>query len=382
VLGVGELVVGKPALQLNFVVSLPLDLVSVMSLLYRAVPGSGLDPWLISTRRSLPAELRGDLDLLHGFSGRLLYYMEEPVMRFEPTRPDHIDAGVDDLLAFLEGLAPEEFQAMAVSAVERVHRDLGTGLKAPELENTAAWRMFLQAGLTTASIDDAMALVADATDLKRRTIALIQGIWDSAYAEEWAARLPALQEAAGLATQMAGRSFGTAFADLTGNRVPSTLAAAWNDVEAVTFCPSYHIRTFVSYVVYRPVLVVFFGAPELIERSRPHVLGYEGQRTTEPVEALLRQGGKITSDELLDGLRALGDANRLRIVDLLAGGELYAQEIVGRLGIAQSAVSRHLSLLERAGLVKVRPRGGMKYYAVDCGRLDALAGALCSRGRS
>src|SRR4051794_25326827 len=155
-----------------------------MSLLYRAVPGSGLDPWLVSTRRSLPEELRQDLDLLHGFSGRLLYYMEEPVMRFEPTRLDRIDAGIEDLLGFLERLAPEEFQAMAINAVERVHRDLGTGLKAPPIEDSAAWRMFLQAGLTTASIDDAMALFADASELKRRTIALIQGIWDSVYAEE------------------------------------------------------------------------------------------------------------------------------------------------------------------------------------------------------
>jgi DNA-binding transcriptional ArsR family regulator len=378
---VGELVVGKPALQLNFVVSLPLDLISVMSLLYRAVPGSGLDPWLVSTRRSLPAELRGDLDLLHGFSGRLLYYMEEPIMRFEPARPDCIDAEIDDLLGFLGDLAPEEFQTMAVYAVERVHRDLGTGLRAPELADTASWRMFLQAGLTTASIDDAMELVGNAAELKRRTIALIQGIWDSAYAEEFAHRLPALREATALAEQMAGRSFGTAFADLTGNRVPSTLAAAWNDVESVTFCPSYHLRSFVSYVFYKPVLVVFYGAPELIERSRPHVQDVEGQRPAEAVEALRRQGGKITNEQMLDGLRALGDANRLRIVDLLAGGELYAQEIVGRLGIAQSAVSRHLALLERAGLVKVRPRGGMKYYAVDCDRLDALAGALCSRAR-
>jgi DNA-binding transcriptional ArsR family regulator len=241
--------------------------------------------------------------------------------------------------------------------------------------------MFLQAGLTTASIDDAMELVGNAAELKRRTISLIQGIWNSAYAEEFTNRLPALREARALAEQMAGRSFGTAFADLTGNRVPSTLAAAWNDVESVTFCPSYHLRSFVSYVFYKPVLVVFFGAPELIERSRPRVLDGEGQRPDETVEVLRRQGGKITNEQMLDGLRALGDANRLRIVDLLAGGELYAQEIVGRLGIAQSAVSRHLALLERAGLVKVRPRGGMKYYAVDCDRLDALAGALCSRAR-
>ncbi|HET7093205.1 MAG TPA: ArsR family transcriptional regulator, partial [Thermomicrobiales bacterium] len=84
----GELVAGTPALRMATAVSLPLDLVSILSLLYRAVPGSGFDPWLIATRKALPADLRADLDLLHGFSGRLLYYPEEPVMRFEPLRSD------------------------------------------------------------------------------------------------------------------------------------------------------------------------------------------------------------------------------------------------------------------------------------------------------
>jgi len=63
-------------------------------------------------------------------------------------------------------------------------------------------------------------------------------------------------------------------------------------------------------------------------------------------------------------------------IELLSAGELYAQEVVGRLGIAQSAVSRHLALLERAGVIRVRPHGGMKYYAVNCERMDALADAL------
>ncbi|MER3485011.1 MAG: hypothetical protein C4345_02545, partial [Chloroflexota bacterium] len=89
----------------------------------------------------------------------------------------------------------------------------------------------------------------------------------------------------------------------------------------------------------------------------------------------------LETEDLLEALRALGDPNRLRVIDLLASGELYAQEIVGRLGIAQSAVSRHLSLLERAGLIKVRPHGGKRYYAVDCDRLEALAEAVRCRGR-
>ena len=112
----GELVAGTPALVLTTAVSLPLDLVSALSLLYRAVPGSGLDPWLIATRRQLPAALQADLDLLHGFSGRLLYYVEEPVLRFEPLRPDHLDAGFDELLAFLDGLPPAAYRVMVIHA--------------------------------------------------------------------------------------------------------------------------------------------------------------------------------------------------------------------------------------------------------------------------
>lgn len=378
----GELVVGKPALQVNFVVSLPLDLVSAMSLLYRAVPGSGLDPWLVATRRAMPEQLRVDLDLLHGFSGRMLYYMEEPTMRFEPLRPERMDAGIEEFLGFLDELASEEFRAMVVNALKRVHRDLGTGMQAPAFEDEAAWRMYLQPGLTTAHGDEVVELIANPLELKRRTISLIRGIWDAGYAEEFTARQPALHEAASLAMQTAGRGFGMAFADLTGNRLPATLVSGLNDVESVAFCPSYHLGSFVSYVLYPPALVVFFDASELVERSSPLAIPRNGRRPSDIEDGGTPVALSVETEELLEGLRALGDANRLRIVDLLAGRELYAQEIVGRLGIAQSAVSRHLSMLERAGLVTVRPRGGMKYYAVDCDRLCAFADALRQRGRT
>ena len=46
----GELVAGQPALRIESITSLPLEIVSSMSLLHRAVPGSTLDPWLIHSR--------------------------------------------------------------------------------------------------------------------------------------------------------------------------------------------------------------------------------------------------------------------------------------------------------------------------------------------
>jgi DNA-binding transcriptional ArsR family regulator len=377
----GELVVGRPALKLNYVVSLPLDLVSVMSLLYRAVPGSGLDPWLVATRRALPDELRADLDLLHGFSGRLLYYMEEPVMRFEPLRSDRIEAGIDDLVSFLRALPSAEYLDMVANALDRVHRDLGTGLATPNWGDERSWRLYVEPALTTASADEVMSLLADRESLKARTIRLIEGIWNAGYAAEYAARLPELKEAATLATGTAGFGFALAFVELTGNRMPSTLISGANEVEYVTYCPTYHLGSFISYTVYPPNLIVYFSAPDFIDRVRPKGRT-NGHKIVGDSPDTRQAGSALETEELLEGLRALGDPNRLRVIDLLSSGELYAQEIVGRLGIAQSAVSRHLALLERAGLVKVRPRGGMKYYAVDASRLDSLADALRFRGRN
>jgi DNA-binding transcriptional ArsR family regulator len=376
---VGELVVGKPVFQLEFPVSLPLDLVSAMSLLYRAVPGSGLDPWLVATRRALPEELRADLDLLHGFSGRLLYYMEEPALRFEPLRSDRLGTDFGAFAAFLGELAPSVYGEMALDALRRVHRDLGEPFAPPAAGDAAAWRRAIQPGLTTADADAAVGLILDNAELKRRTVGLIRGIWEHVYAAEFASCLPTLREAARLARSVAPRGFGLAFADLTGSRLPSTLLTGVGDVRRVAFCPSAHLGSFVSYILHPPDLIIYFDAPNWLERT-----------SGEPVEAaearraanVPRESGAtaLPTVDLLDGLRALADPNRLQIIDLLEGGELYAQEIVGRLGIAQSAVSRHLALLERAGLLVVEPRRGMKYYRVSGERLDALGAAIARRG--
>ncbi|MGI9253769.1 MAG: hypothetical protein ACR2J8_08480, partial [Thermomicrobiales bacterium] len=57
-------------------VSVPLDVVCVLSRLHRAVPESHFAPWLVDTREKLSPELRENLDVLHGFSGERLYYVE------------------------------------------------------------------------------------------------------------------------------------------------------------------------------------------------------------------------------------------------------------------------------------------------------------------
>ncbi|MBR9975605.1 MAG: metalloregulator ArsR/SmtB family transcription factor [Bacteroidetes bacterium] len=63
--------------------------------------------------------------------------------------------------------------------------------------------------------------------------------------------------------------------------------------------------------------------------------------------------------------KALSDGARLRIVALLSdAGELCVCDIEKVLGFSQPKVSRHLSYLKRAGLVRSRRHGVWMYYAL------------------
>jgi DNA-binding transcriptional ArsR family regulator len=72
---------------------------------------------------------------------------------------------------------------------------------------------------------------------------------------------------------------------------------------------------------------------------------------------------------------ALGEPVRRAILELLAGGEMPAGEIVAALQtptpISQPAVSQHLKVLREAHLVHVRAEGTRRIYALDDAGLDA-----------
>jgi DNA-binding transcriptional ArsR family regulator len=60
----------------------------------------------------------------------------------------------------------------------------------------------------------------------------------------------------------------------------------------------------------------------------------------------------------------LADPMRRSIVEALRGGEHAVNDIVERLDIHQSGVSRHLRILHEAGFVRVRPVGPRRLYSL------------------
>lgn len=91
---------------------------------------------------------------------------------------------------------------------------------------------------------------------------------------------------------------------------------------------------------------------------------------------------KTTHDFKAAILRALAHPNRLRILEMLRGGETCNCELGPKLKLEQSNLSRHLLALSEAGLVASRRDGVRMMYRVADSRvfkvLD-LVGDLAKR---
>jgi ArsR family transcriptional regulator, cadmium/lead-responsive transcriptional repressor len=71
---------------------------------------------------------------------------------------------------------------------------------------------------------------------------------------------------------------------------------------------------------------------------------------------------------------AIADPSRRRVLDLLvSNGEVSASWLAGRVPFSRQGVSKHLVVLERAGLVSRRKQGREVLYQVEAGRLDQAA---------
>lgn len=79
---------------------------------------------------------------------------------------------------------------------------------------------------------------------------------------------------------------------------------------------------------------------------------------------------------LLQFFKALADANRLRIVGLLARQPHSVEELAEFLDLRASTVSHHVARLAEAGLVTGRAVGHHHVYELDAGALEGLARRL------
>jgi DNA-binding transcriptional ArsR family regulator len=100
-------------------------------------------------------------------------------------------------------------------------------------------------------------------------------------------------------------------------------------------------------------------------------------------------GAALAGPEVDDDLwSAIGDPTRRRLLDLLlaggggAGGAgpagATATSLSDQLPVTRQAVSKHLAVLDRVGLVQVTPAGRERRYQVDEAQLARAVGQLAA----
>lgn len=75
-------------------------------------------------------------------------------------------------------------------------------------------------------------------------------------------------------------------------------------------------------------------------------------------------------------LKLVGSVTRVRILALLAKGELPVQDIAKKLGMTHSAISHQLSILAAGGVVESVPKGRLAVYSLQPSKAAVIKSAL------
>ena len=107
---------------------------------------------------------------------------------------------------------------------------------------------------------------------------------------------------------------------------------------------------------------------------RPYnlITAYHGVRVyIYPIQTT--HGEHAPPPDLIRLYKALGDETRLKILRLIAGREMYLQELAKALGVSHVTALHHMAVLRAARLVQVVERGNLKYYRLRAARAQEAA---------
>ena len=83
--------------------------------------------------------------------------------------------------------------------------------------------------------------------------------------------------------------------------------------------------------------------------------------------------------DILPILKALADETRFRIINLLLTHDLCVGALADHLKMSKAAVSQHLQILRKIGLVRGEKRGYWTHYSVDKSTIHQIAEDLIKR---
>jgi DNA-binding transcriptional ArsR family regulator len=191
-------------------------------------------------------------------------------------------------------------------------------------------------------------------ELRERLVRLIERFYRNHYEQQMKGRLSALQRSVYKHRAEPASDAEAVARQLTGRQKSCLEAGCAGPFERHVFAPSMDMGVYNSCAIVGGVHGLFYPL-------EPEFMGLAVD---------------MEETRLARIYKALGDEQRLRILRLLQGREMYAQEIVDATEIHQSVVSRHLSFMKAVGLVNVRRQNNMKFYSLNPEAREMLGATL------
>jgi len=343
---------------IEFVISVPLDLMNAMYFTHLAGERDEIDAWPAQVRREMEPDLLSEIDFLY---------------TFPRGQPGAMGALGDSLFAHREAWKDTASLLRYVRALPagagEAGADLGiqglafyhtcTPFEADE-EPTAGGspRDILAQELEKADIDTQadLAVYDRPEELRERMISLIERFYDRHYRHDLARRMPCLERSVAAQRSQPVSDVNELARRLTGRAKSCLEDVCPGPYDSLIFAPSLDMGPYVSCAFIGGTHGLFYPCEEEFIGEAP--VETEGMRRLARIH------------------KALSDEQRLRILRLLGESEMYAQEIVERTGLHQSAVSRHLALMKAVGLVDGRRQGNMKFFSINPAMRDELSKTL------
>ncbi len=356
---------GDSRARVEFRATLPYRLTSFVALLGEAPHYEGFDQQVYVTYAELSRELREDIELV-------FLPLGDPLIR---TCLGLDSPAFDDFTAFIGWLAQLRAEDVESSVAAFLQELRGAACSdepsteaapaPPDLEDEKAVRAFLEVVRAPwarriredgATFEQMIRLLRDPVELKARLVFILTRFWDAHGRAVYEACSPVIarslryheqREYAGTATEV--------YYEVTGKRPASEESQRkFENASRLVFVPSCYSGAYAT-----------FSCPIGDERTLFVVYNCRSSGASS-------EGRPEIIRDVFPALKALADETRLQIVLLLQGGELYAQQIVDRLDLSQSSISRHLSLLVAGRVLSVRKEDGRKFYRIDEPSMDRL----------
>ena len=347
------------SITIEFRRSLALSLTIDLSLLSLAEEYEGFNQWIYSTYAALSHDLQSSIrTLFHPFANKLLF--DELVRAHDLPKMEDLSA----FIRWISELSDQTIRASNLTMLRKLAEAAGSAIPDSSIfENgeqmSRTLHALLASKLRKSEIGRLVRYLMDAEEMKSELVLLSTRFWDRHYRTEYTRCRPLEEQSLDLLRS--GRISGTArdiLVSITGKPVPEHVDGQIDAARRLVVIPTCHGGPYASVSPIEgtngDLAIVYNCLP-----SKTH-----------------SEDARLPTRELFAPLKALADETRLDIISLLVGRELYAQQIVDRMDISQSAVSRHLRFMVACGVLQERKQEGMKFYAINGEKISEVIAHL------